>query len=200
MQEDNTTEKLYKSAAYTQCICEWEKIISKQNHSIKSSKFAGKAYFALGKIDESIECLKMACGENDPEAFKDLGNCLKLKGVREEAKNAYQKAIEIDPSYAPALNNLIMLKEEGDIEKAIALTREAINIDPLVSSYHANLALALRGNQKYAEAIDANSRALRIEEENHLYHDIQAMLYRETNDIKLEKFHLVRSINLMQKE
>jgi tetratricopeptide (TPR) repeat protein len=65
-----------------------------------------------------------------------LGNALKHQGKAEEAIAAHRKAIELDPQYAPAHNNLAWLLATSsdakfrDPAQAITLAEKAVEIAP----------------------------------------------------------------------
>ena len=48
----------------------------------------------------------------NPRAFNNLGYAYFLEGRKEEARNAYRRALQIDPTFEYARNNLKMLDGE----------------------------------------------------------------------------------------
>ena len=81
------------------------------------------AYYGLGVVyhyseryDESIAQLNLALAKSDDKAFKsDVYNVLGLSYIGKEnykkAKEAYNKALELNPNNEYAKNNLVQLKE-----------------------------------------------------------------------------------------
>ena len=66
----------------------------------------------------------------------------------DEAIAEHRKAIDVDPKYADAHNNLgVALAEKNNLDEAIAEYRKAIEIDPKVALAHYNLGNALRGRR-----------------------------------------------------
>jgi tetratricopeptide (TPR) repeat protein len=73
-------------------------------------------------------------------------------------------AIQIDPKYAPAHNNLgLALKAQNKVEEAIACHRMAIQIDPKLAPAHLNLGNALKAQNKVEEAIACYRMAIQID-------------------------------------
>jgi Flp pilus assembly protein TadD len=53
------------------------------------------------------------------------------KGLWQEARFRFEKAVDLDPENAPALNNLaIALEQQGDFDKARAAYEKALKLKP----------------------------------------------------------------------
>jgi tetratricopeptide (TPR) repeat protein len=73
-------------------------------------------------------------------AYNNLGNLLLEVGELNTAKQAYEKAIQIDPSFTVGYYNLgKTYKALGDLNTAIAAYRQAIKIDPHYAAAYQNL-------------------------------------------------------------
>jgi tetratricopeptide (TPR) repeat protein len=71
---------------------------------------------------------------------------------------AYRRAIEVDPKFEPALNNLgNVLSDQGRFDEAIALYKKAIELNPKMPLPWNNMGNALRRKKQFDEAI-ANCR------------------------------------------
>jgi superkiller protein 3 len=69
----------------------------------------------------------------------DFGISVAQKGLWREAIFRWQKAIEIDPKYAAAYNNLaIAYEHEGLFDKARTAYQKAIELDPKNESIRQN--------------------------------------------------------------
>jgi len=83
----------------------------------------------------------------------------------QEAITYYRKAIELDPNYALAYNNLgASLNEHGKYGEAIAAYRKVIELkpDPYLAPAYSNLGMALADQGKYEEAIAAYRKAIEL--------------------------------------
>ena len=68
---------------------------------------------------------------SDAKAQVEFGWDVALHGLWAEAANHWQKAVEIDPTYAAAHNNLaIAYEHEGDLMKARAAYEKALELEP----------------------------------------------------------------------
>ena len=56
---------------------------------------------------------------NRPEAYNILGGIYEVKGDRQEARNNYQLALDMDPSYEPAKQNLAKAQSPSSIPMSI---------------------------------------------------------------------------------
>lgn len=66
---------------------------------------------------------------NFPDAYCNLANALKEKGLVAEAEAAYNTALQLSPSHADSQNNLANIKrEQGKIEEATRLYLRALEV------------------------------------------------------------------------
>ncbi len=92
----------------------------------------------------------------------DLGKC----GLNEQALSFFDKALEIDPNYAPAWNNKgLALYKLGKNEEAIEEYQKALEIDKDYPEAHINLAVLLSVTNRNEEAEKEFKEALRLFEE-----------------------------------
>jgi len=95
--------------------------------------------------------------------FLEQGNALYDLGKHEEAINAYNKAIELNPKLASAwYNKGVALTNQGKDDEAIVAYDKAIEIDPKHASAWYNKGNALYNIGKYEEAIIAYDKAIEI--------------------------------------
>lgn len=67
----------------------------------------------------------------DAQAEVDFGINVAQRGLWREAIYRWEKAVELDPSYAAAYNNLaIAYEHEGQLEKARKAYEKAIDLEP----------------------------------------------------------------------
>ncbi len=76
---------------------------------------------------------------NDAKAQVDFGISVAQKGLWREAIFRWKKAVEIDPNYAAAWNNLaIAFEHEGQFESARDAYERALKLDPTNNFIHQN--------------------------------------------------------------
>lgn len=84
----------------------------------------------------------------------------------EEARDAYRRALELDPHHADAHVNLgRLLHEAGRVADAAAHYRLALDADPDHATAAYDLAIALEDLGRYSEAISAYQQAIRADPE-----------------------------------
>jgi Flp pilus assembly protein TadD len=89
------------------------------------------------------------------EAFK--------KGDKEAAKQHLQKAVEIDPEFADAHNDLgVVLENLGQHNTSVEQFQEAVKLAPGHREATANLSIALYELKRYHEACTTARQALKI--------------------------------------
>lgn len=82
-------------------------------------------------IDLAIDTYRRAIElqPNFPDAYCNLANALKEKGLVSEAEDCYNTALRLCPTHADSLNNLANIKrEQGFIEEATRLYLKALEV------------------------------------------------------------------------
>ncbi|MDD4980347.1 MAG: tetratricopeptide repeat protein [Candidatus Omnitrophica bacterium] len=87
-------------------------------------------------------------------SYRERGLALQQEGKIEEAFSYYQKAIVLDPSYAPAYNDTgVILETLGQPAQAKQMYLKAIELEPDYPNSYSNLALLYEGQGKYSDAV-----------------------------------------------
>jgi adenylate cyclase len=97
-----------------------------------------------------------------------------------QARQLFDKALQADPRYAPAMQGLAYtyaaaflepmqdgllaneLRQPATLDRALALARQAVELDPYLAEAHATLAWILHWQYRRGEAIAAFNRALEL--------------------------------------
>jgi type IV pilus biogenesis/stability protein PilW len=80
-----------------------------------------------------------------------------------KAIQAYQRVIELDPTYVEAYNNLgIIYQDIGDFDKALEAYQNAIKVNPKYEKAYNNLGILLFLNNRNEESIQAFQKAIEI--------------------------------------
>ena len=113
----------------------------------------GNALISNGKADAALakynEALKFAENGEDPEVFFNRGIAYKVKGEIEKAAAEYERALEVTPKYAEALNNLGNIrKDQKQYDEAIRCLELSIEVFPDNPNTYNNLGtvFAMKGN------------------------------------------------------
>ena len=89
--------------------------------AIESAPGLDSIIFLLRLIDLAIDTYRRAIElqPNFPDAYCNLANALKEKGLVAESEDCYNTALRLSPTHADSLNNLANIKrEQGFIEEA----------------------------------------------------------------------------------
>lgn len=107
---------------------------------------------------------RLAEDPRDPWARNKLGAALALSGRREEARAVLEELAADEPDYAPAWINLgNMAFEKGDLDEAERRYRKALELDPLSSVAHNNLAAVMKRRGDISAMVMHLKRARRVE-------------------------------------
>ena len=92
-----------------------------------------------------------------------MGDILQKQGKYDKAIEAYQRAIQIQPNYAAAYNNLgIAWQKQGKLEQAVQIYHKTLIIRPNYPQAYNNLANTLKEQGKLQGAVQAYHKAIEI--------------------------------------
>jgi tetratricopeptide (TPR) repeat protein len=121
----------------------------------------------LTKAEEQYRKVMALNPDQFPKAHYDYGVLLMTKGDYDGAKEAFARAIKINPTYAQAHNNLgYLLEREGKVQEAMAEYLKAVKDAPDYRQAHFNLGRILVNQGKYQEGIVELLQTLTPEDES----------------------------------
>jgi Flp pilus assembly protein TadD len=122
--------------------------------------------YAILQLEQCLEMERAAeVWQENVYAHYDLGIALCKKGRIQEAVSHYQKALEIQPGFAQARNNLVWIlatsptAKARDGTKAVALALESDRLDDHNPAVLRNLAAAYAEAGRFSEAVETAQRA-----------------------------------------
>ncbi|MFN8411050.1 MAG: tetratricopeptide repeat protein [Anaerolineales bacterium] len=122
------------------------------------------ATFTVGLIEENIYCSSEI--QDALDAY-NIGYNDEQMGNYEQAIENYKHAIELDPKYCDAMDNLALnLKRVGKVDEAIDWYLRSIEILPTNDVAYLGLANAYRQQEQYDKATDAYKKMIGIVPEN----------------------------------
>jgi Flp pilus assembly protein TadD len=91
----------------------------------------GRAILLAALMLSLVASAAVADVRSDARAQVEFGISVAQKGLWKEAAYRWQRATQIDPSYAAAYNNLaIAYEQQGDFEKARTAYERAVELEP----------------------------------------------------------------------
>ena len=118
----------------------------------------GNVLISVGRPDAALarynEALEFAEDGEDSEVFFNMGIAYKAKGELPKAAAEYERALELTPQYAEALNNLGNIRKDQKMyDEAIAHLESSIKVFPGNPKTHNNLGTvyAMKGDVNKAE-------------------------------------------------
>jgi tetratricopeptide (TPR) repeat protein len=151
-----------------------------QNNSVAHSNVAGELLMQGRANEAMIHCEKaLLLNPYDYNTLVRTAKAYELLGENNKAIDALRLAIEVNPGYAKAYNDLcILLLRAGKVEDAMKIYSKAVelnsNKDNLELQYNFGNVLAMQGH--YADAIIHYAQALRIQPQNAVAHNNLAIL------------------------
>lgn len=121
----------------------------------------GQIYFREGNHEQALRYFSQLAAASDGEQYRELNNIGLIyhsKGLLAEAERSLRHALVVNPSFAPAWNNLgQVLREAGQPSLALAYFAQAVELDPHMPAARLNLAEMLLIANRPAEAVDTLS-------------------------------------------
>lgn len=158
------------------------------------SYFLGLAYMMDDKDEDAIKALHVASEHVDETNDKDLavemysllGEALHRVGRKEEAYEAYDNCLRLDPDKSDCLNNYAyyLAEEGGDLDKAAAMSQKAVTADPTNVNHLDTYAWILYKQERYEEAriyIDMTFENLGEIEDISVYEEHKKAIYDKLN-------------------
>jgi tetratricopeptide (TPR) repeat protein len=159
-----------------------------------------KVEMARGEGDKALAAAYQSIANNPKQvaAYFFAGTMEELRGNIQKAEEVYRKALEIDPIYAPAANNLayLMLQNGEDINAALGLAQIARQKMPDSPSASDTLAWVYYQKGLYSLAADLLQEALQKAPDNPTYHYHLGMVYQKQNNPAGARKHLQRALQL----
>jgi tetratricopeptide (TPR) repeat protein len=128
----------------------------------------GNLRMAQGRLDEAIGCHRRATAgrPNYPEAWCNLGIALaarKLLDDTAEALKSIEQALELNPGFAEAHNNLgLLLQDRGETQRALDEFDRALSLRPNYAEAHNSRGFALESQRRLDAAADEYVHALKL--------------------------------------
>lgn len=126
----------------------------------------GLALLSQGRAEESLEPLREAldAGQSPARAATSLAQAFAALGDDAQADYFIQRALEIDPDFAPAhFQQGIFRQLTGDLDAAAASYGHALRLQPQLSGAWLNLGLILEQRGDFAGALEHHARAARLQ-------------------------------------
>ena len=166
----------------------------------------GQAQVAKGSPDQALATYRHALQDNPREVmfYILMGELYEHKQDWANAKDAYQKALEIKPENPLASNNLayVMLQSGGNVDMALALARTARRGMPDSPSAADTLGWVFYQKGAYQSAVDLFQEALKLGEKSKAPDDATVhyhlgLAYEKTgkNDLARQQLERVLKIN-----
>ena len=178
-------------------------MIKKMENIKKQIQLAIDAYKS-GDFTKAESLCKKLIEENSKVEFlyNLLGLILVAQNKTQTAIEYYNKAIEINPNFAMAYNNLGLLyaNDKSDYTKAEEYYKKSIFLDPKTFEAHNNLGSLYNNISNFNEAINSYKNALKINPKISLVHHNIGNVYIALGNFTEAKKHYIESTRLNPKD
>lgn len=123
----------HKAGRYEEAEAAYQRALQARPEDPKTLYYLGLLHFHRQQTEQALACMfhSLDRAPSNAHVWNTLGSMLIRAQRPEEAKLAYRKVTQLMPAKAEGWYNLgICLRDEGDVEGAIAHLREAISRQP----------------------------------------------------------------------
>ena len=165
----------------------------------------GQVQIAQGSADQAISTYQNSLKDNPRETsfYILMGELYESKQEWDKAKEAYQKALEIQPDNPLASNNLayVMLETGGNVDVALSLAQVGRRGMPDLPNAADTLGWVYYQKGAYKSAIDLFQEAIKLTEKNKgaddaTVHYHLGLAYQKDNQPALARQHLERVLKI----
>jgi tetratricopeptide (TPR) repeat protein len=169
----------------------FQKSVEFDVHNVPAILLLASVQAARGSADQAITTYQQAIQNNsgDVRLYVGLGGVLETRNDWQQAEDAYHKALEIQPDYPLAANNLayLMLEHGGNVNVAFSLAQTARKGLPNLPNSADTLGWAYYQQGAYNAAIEALQEAVKGSADSATYHYHLGMAYRKAGNFPLAK-------------
>jgi tetratricopeptide (TPR) repeat protein len=137
---------------------------------------SGLTHYQAGiwQNDRTLFSHAMRCTENNFVAMNGIGKCLANEGKINEAREYFQQAFNLNPSYRPARENLAGAEnnqgaywgQQGKYDQAALYFQRAAQLRPDFAEFHLNLGLVWKIQGKRQEALEQFQQVIELQPGN----------------------------------
>jgi tetratricopeptide (TPR) repeat protein len=183
-----------------------QKAVDLDKNNVTAFLMLSSVQVSLGSVDQAIAGYHSALQANprDIRIYVALGSLLETRNQWQEAEDLYKKALEIQPDYALAANNLayLMLEHGGNVNVALSLAQVGRKGMPDSPNSADTLGWAYYQQGVYNAAIDLFLEAIKSQEaikgspDNPTYHYHLGMAYLKSNNFDMAKKQLQYTLQI----
>jgi tetratricopeptide (TPR) repeat protein len=157
-----------------------------------------RLYIESHQVPQALARLTALVGKtNDVAAMLEIGELHQQAEQWDEARDAYQKLLDFQPKFIPALNNLAYIYSEhyGDLQKAVEMAtraHDALPDDPFVGD---TLGWILYKQGQYARALNLLQESLEKQPGSPEVQMHLGMVYYMLGDEDLARLHLQQAVS-----
>ena len=135
-----------------------------KGHGVKHISWRGVAVALLGAVVILVLVAFFLIEKRAPESLTRKGKSLVNSKDYPGAIEAFNRAIEIEPSYAPAFHGRgVAFARQGDMERALADFDEAIRLDPAHARAYLDRGKIHQQKGDAAKALSDRQKALELD-------------------------------------
>jgi tetratricopeptide (TPR) repeat protein len=160
----------------------------------------GQVLVNQGSVDQAIATYQQSVKDNPNEIsfYILLGELFESQKKFDDAKNMYQKALQIQHDNPAASNNLayVMLETGGNVDVAMSLAQTARRLMPDSPNAADTLGWAYYVKGLYPSAIELFNEAVKKTPNNPTFHYHLGLAYQKSDQPTLAKEHLQQVLKL----
>jgi len=177
-----------------------QKAVSLNKNNLAALALLPKVELSQGSTDKALATAYKSIQDNPNSVvvYFVAGMLEEAHGNWQQAEKLYQQALQVEPNYPPAANNLAygMLQHGENTDVALSLAQVARQKMPDSADAADTLAWAYYQKGAYGLAVDLLEEAIKKSPNDALFHYHLGMVYGKHNDPVQARAHLERSLKI----
>jgi tetratricopeptide (TPR) repeat protein len=177
----------------------FQKAVDLNTNNTEALLLLANAEVARGAVDQAIATYKRGLQDNPREVRLYVALAHVLEGRDwQQSEDFYQKALQVQPDYPVAANNLayLMLEHDGNVNVALTLAQTGRRGMPNDPSTADTLGWAYYHQGAYNSAIDTLQQAVNENPKNPTFHYHLGLAYEKTNNYPMAKKQLEYTLQI----
>ena len=161
---------LGRDGEHERALACFERVIALDPDHTRARYNRGVCLLALGRLAESATTFRdlLPRCPADADVYNNIAKIMLRAGRAKQAALLFEKTLQIDPNHADALCRLGLIagKIQGDIDRAIGLFRQALDINQDIPEAHQGLGICYHDTGNYQRAFEHLHKARTLDESN----------------------------------
>jgi Flp pilus assembly protein TadD len=177
---------LGRDGAHDRALVCFDQVITLEPDHLRARYNRGVCLLELGRLAESAQVFRelLSICPADADVYNNIAKIMLRAGRHKQAALLFEKTLQIDPNHADALCRLGLIagKIHGDIERAMRLFHQALDINENIPEAHQGLGICYHHTGNYQRAIEHLNKARHLDASNPSIYNLLGIVFLKLGD------------------